>query len=57
MQVYIKKYQMIYKRAIKEAKRRENDKYVLRANNKTKAIWHVINKEVGRSWKYDRKLN
>jgi hypothetical protein len=46
----------IYKRVIKEAKIGENDKYVLRANNKTKAIWHVINKEVGKSWKYDKKI-
>jgi hypothetical protein len=29
-------------------------KYVLRANNKTKALWNVINKEVGKSWKYDK---
>jgi hypothetical protein len=31
----------MYKRAIKEAKRRENDKYVLRANNKKETTWHV----------------
>jgi hypothetical protein len=41
---------------IKVAKRRENDEYVLRANNKTKAVWHVINKEVGKLWKYDKKI-
>jgi hypothetical protein len=45
---------MIYIRVIKEAKRNENDKYVLRAINKSKATWHVINKEVGKSWKYDK---
>jgi hypothetical protein len=44
MQVYIKRYQIIYKRVIKEAKRRENNKYDLRANNKTKVMWHVTNK-------------
>jgi hypothetical protein len=43
MQEYIKRYQITYKRVIKEVKRREN---VLRANYKTKALWHVINKEV-----------
>jgi hypothetical protein len=42
MQEYIKRYQSI--KVIKEAKRRENDKYVLRANNKTEAMWHVIKK-------------
>jgi hypothetical protein len=52
MQEYVKRYQIIYKRVIKEAKR--NDKYVSRANNKTKTTWHVINKEVGKSWKYEK---
>jgi hypothetical protein len=56
MQEYIKNYEIIYKRVIKEAKRRDNDKFVLRANNKTKAVWHVIIKEVGRSWKYEKKI-
>jgi hypothetical protein len=56
MQEYIKRYKIIYKRVIKEAKRRDNEKYVLRANNKTKVMWHVINKEVGKSWKYDKKI-
>jgi hypothetical protein len=55
MQEYIKRYQIIYKRIIQEAERRENDMYVLRANKKTKVMWHVINKEVGKSWKYDKK--
>jgi hypothetical protein len=32
------------KRVIKEAKRIDNDKYILRAVNKTKAMWQVINK-------------
>jgi hypothetical protein len=56
MQEYMKRYQIIYKRVIKKAKRRENDKYIFRANNKTKAVWYVINKEVGKSWKYDKKI-
>jgi hypothetical protein len=34
----------------------DNDKYVLRAKNKTKAMWHVINKEVGKSLKHDKKI-
>jgi hypothetical protein len=49
MQDYINRYQIIYKRCIKDAKQRANDKYVLRAKNKkkaTKAMWHVINKEL-----------
>jgi hypothetical protein len=39
MQDYIKRYQIIYKRVVKEAKRRDNDMYVLRANNHTKAMY------------------
>jgi hypothetical protein len=54
MQDYINRY-FIYKRVIKEAKRIDN-KYVLRAKNKTKAMWHVINKEVGKSLKHDKKI-
>jgi hypothetical protein len=56
MQDYINRYQIIYKNVIKGAKRRANDKYVLRAKNKTKAMWQVINKEVGKSLKYDKKI-
>jgi hypothetical protein len=55
-QDYINQYQIIYKRVIKEAKRRENDRYVLRAKNKTKAMWHIINKEVGKSLQFDKKI-
>jgi hypothetical protein len=47
---------IIYKRVIKKAKRWANDKYILRAKNKTKAVWHVINKEAGKSLKYDKKI-
>jgi hypothetical protein len=56
MQEYIKRYQKIYKRVIKEAKRRDKDMYVLRANNHTKAMWQVINKEVGKSRNHDKKI-
>ena len=34
---------------IREAKRRENDNYILHAKNKSKAIWRVIHKETGKS--------
>jgi hypothetical protein len=40
---------MIYSRALREAKRRENDKYFLNAKNKSKAVWQVINKGIGKT--------
>jgi hypothetical protein len=48
-QAYISKYRMIFKRVIKEAKKRESDRYVANATNKTKAMWQVINKEAGKN--------
>jgi hypothetical protein len=53
---YTNKYRCTYKRVIKEAKRIDNDKYILRAVNKTKGMWQVINKEVGRAVKHDNKI-
>ena len=47
--MYIAKYKIIYKRVIREAKRRENDEYVLHENHKSKAVWQIINKETGRT--------
>jgi hypothetical protein len=49
MQDYINRYHLFIRESSK--------KYVLRAKNKTKAMWHVINKEVGKSLKHDKKLN
>ena len=42
---YIKKYQSIYKKIIREVKKRENDRYIESASNKSRAIWKIINKE------------
>jgi hypothetical protein len=47
--MYIAKYKMVYKRVIREAKRRENDKYIQHVNHKSKAVWQIINKETGRT--------
>jgi hypothetical protein len=35
----------------------ENDRYVLKAKNKMKAMWHIINKEVGNSIYYAYKID
>ena len=47
--LYNAKYKSIYKRVINEAKRRKNDRILIQANNKPKAIWKIIKDEVGRS--------
>jgi hypothetical protein len=56
--MYIARYKIIYKRVIREAKRRENDNYIMCAKNKSKAIWQVIHKETGKtsSQKQDIKI-
>jgi len=56
---YITKYQIIYRRVIREAKRRHNDKNILHANHKSKAIWQIISRETGRtsSNRQDIKIN
>jgi hypothetical protein len=46
--LYIVKYKSIYKRVIKEAKCRENDRLLIQATNKPEAIWKIINNEVGK---------
>jgi hypothetical protein len=53
---YFTRYQIIYKRVIKEAKKPANNKYVSRAQNKMKAMWHLRNEEVGKSLKGDKKI-
>jgi hypothetical protein len=47
--MYIAKYKTIYKSVIRVAKRSKNDKYILHANHKSKAVWQIINKETGRT--------
>jgi hypothetical protein len=41
---YINEYQKIYKKILKEAKKRDNDKFVIEAKDRTKAMWQLINK-------------
>ena len=53
---YTKKYQSIYKRVLKEAKKRDNDRYVTEAANKTKAMWQLINRKIGKIQEDDHKL-
>jgi hypothetical protein len=54
--IYIEKYQIIYKRVLKEAKKRDNDRYVTESVDRTKAMWQLINTEVGKAPENDQKL-
>lgn len=47
MQIYIKEYNKIYRKVIKEAKRRGNDDYIRKSKNKTQATWNIIRNETG----------
>jgi hypothetical protein len=54
--VYIANYQRIYKRVLKEAKKGENDRYVIESANRPKAMWRLINREIGNAPKNEQKL-
>jgi hypothetical protein len=49
---YIDDYNRIYKRVLKEAQRRENDRLLLKATNKSKTIWKIIKNEIGKPTNY-----
>ena len=53
---YIEHYRKTYRRVIREAKRREYNRYINSAKNKSKAAWHVINKELGKSSMNNRNI-
>jgi len=53
---YINAYQRIYKKILKEAKKRDNDRFVIESKDRTKAMWHLINKEIGKTHENDYKL-
>jgi hypothetical protein len=46
---YIHNYQLVFRKVIKEAKRREVDRLILSAKNKNKALWNIINTQIGNS--------
>jgi hypothetical protein len=43
---YIKNYQTVYRKVVKEAKRMELEKLVASAINKPKRMWNIINNEI-----------
>jgi hypothetical protein len=54
--IYIEKYQRIYKRVLKEAKKTDNDRFVIESVDRTKAMWQLINSEIGKAPENDQKL-
>ena len=46
----------IYKKVLKEAQKRENDSYIENVTNKTKKIWQLISKQVGKCPFLDKKI-
>ena len=54
--IYIEKYQRIYKRVLREAKKRVNDRYVRESVDRTKVIWRLINREIGKAPENEQNL-
>jgi hypothetical protein len=53
---YITEYQRIYKKILKEAKKKDNDKFVIESKDRTKAMWQLINKGIGKTQENDYRL-
>ncbi|XP_049772005.1 uncharacterized protein LOC126153118 [Schistocerca cancellata] len=45
---YFKKYKLVLKRVVKEAKIKENDKYIMKSTNKTKSMWKAVQDLMGK---------
>jgi hypothetical protein len=54
--IYIANYQRIYKRMSREAKIRDNDRYIAESADKPKAMWQLINREIGKAMENEQKL-
>jgi hypothetical protein len=53
---YITEYQRIDTKLLKEAKKRDNDRFVIESKDRTKAMWQLINKEIGETQENDYRL-
>ena len=49
-------YQKVYKRVLREAKKLENDRYVIESTDRTRAMWRLINREIGKAPENEVKL-
>jgi hypothetical protein len=46
----------LYERILKEVKKRDNDRFVRESKDKNKAMWQLINKEIGKSLDKDYRM-
>jgi hypothetical protein len=53
---YIENYQQIYKRLLREAKKRENDRCIIGSMDRTKAMCRLINRKIGKAPENEEKL-
>jgi len=54
--IYIENYLTVYKRVLREAKKRENDRYVIESIDTATAMWWLINREIGKAPENEEKL-
>jgi len=54
--IYIKYYQRKYKSVLRKAKKRENNRYVIKSTDRTRAIWRLSNREIGKAPENEEKL-
>jgi len=55
--IYIKNYQRMYKRILREAKKKkDNDRYVIESVDRTKALWQLIYREIGKAPENEQNL-
>jgi hypothetical protein len=47
--IYTEKYKKMYKRVLREAKKRDNDRYLRESVDRTKSMWRLINRKIGKT--------
>ena len=54
--IYIGNYQRVYKIVLREAKKQENDMYVIESTDRTRTMWRIINRKIGKAPENEEKL-
>lgn len=50
---YVKQYKKVFRKVVAQAKRHANNRYIMQAKNKSKAMWNIVKNELGVSNKND----